>query len=543
MTSLFLLAFGVIVLLAVMDLWVGVTNDAVNFLNSAIGAQVARRRTILWVAAAGVLFGALFSSGMMEVARKGVFDPGAFRDASGAVNITLILALYLGVMAADVVMLDMFNTFGLPTSTTVSIVSELVGASMAIAFWMNGGSVSHAVAVINKGTVLGIYTGIFLSILVAFFGSAIVMYLMRILFGHDLERSFAWIGWFWTGVSFASMTYFVLFKGLKHATFMNPELVQAMHAHIRGILGAVFLVSAALAVVFRRRYRAIFTAIILSGTCSLGMAFSGNDLVNFIGPTVAAGQALFVEGVDLTGKVPTPEWALLLAGLVMVWALWHSKKAKTVTDTEVRLAAGGRMEQRFSSVAFARWAVEMAARLFHVVKTVTPAGVREACHQRTDPTPHYDDNTPPYDLLRASVNLTVASIIISIGTANKLPLSTTYITFMVAMGASLADRTWDSQSAASRVTGILAVVGGWLMTGFLAAAGAFVMSSAIYLLGLKLGVLVVMAVVAAWLIKMSSTHRKRFGGRETAMDFVAPAPVPAREASPIQAARETRLSR
>ena len=190
MSSVFVLALIVVVLLALMDLWVGVTNDAVNFLNSAIGARISRRRTILLVASAGVLFGALFSSGMMEVARKGVFDPRVFYDATGMLNIALILTIYLGVMAADVVMLDMFNTFGMPTSTTVSIVSELVGASLAVSLWMNGGNLAEAFAVINSGPVLGIYTGIFLSILVAFFGAAVVMYVMRLLFGHDLEKSF-----------------------------------------------------------------------------------------------------------------------------------------------------------------------------------------------------------------------------------------------------------------------------------------------------------------------------------------------------------------
>ena len=190
MSSVFVLALIVVVLLALMDLWVGVTNDAVNFLNSAIGARISRRRTILLVASAGVLFGALFSSGLMEVARKGVFDPRVFYDATGMLNIALILTIYLGVMAADVVMLDMFNTFGMPTSTTVSIVSELVGASLAVSLWMNGGNLAEAFAVINSGPVLGIYTGIFLSILVAFFGAAVVMYVMRLLFGHDLEKSF-----------------------------------------------------------------------------------------------------------------------------------------------------------------------------------------------------------------------------------------------------------------------------------------------------------------------------------------------------------------
>ncbi|MDJ0842538.1 MAG: inorganic phosphate transporter [Acidobacteriota bacterium] len=517
--TILIVAFSFIVLLAVLDLWIGVTNDAVNFINSAVGSRIATRRTILFVASIGVVFGALFSSGMMEVARKGVFDVSRFYE-SGELNITAIMCVYLGVMAADVIMLDLFNTFGLPTSTTVSIVSELVGASIGVMFWMQGGDLSSALSIINTGPVLGIYSGIFMSVIIAFLSAAIIMFLLRLLYTHDLERTFPRVGWLWTGLCFSSLLYFVLFKGLKSATFLDEQTKTFIQGHVWTIMGVVFVISAVLTIIFSHRYRLIFKVIILSSTCSLAMAFAGNDLVNFIGPTVAAGQAVFVEGVDLSGKVPTPNWALLLAGAIMVSALWSSKKAKAVTDTEVRLAAAGNMKQRFKTTMFARAVVRASHAFFHTAKALAPASLRQKVRSRTDPMVLMMEGAPPYDLLRASVNLTLASILISIGTALKLPLSTTYISFMVAMGASLADRTWDRESADGRVTGMLAVIGGWLVTGFLASLGAFIMASILYLLSLTWGLALVAVLVVVMLIKSGSSHDKLFANHENVVDQI-----------------------
>jgi phosphate/sulfate permease len=522
----FVLAVGVIITLAVLDLWVGVTNDAVNFLNSAIGSRVAGRRRILLIASGGVLFGALFSSGMMEVARKGVFNPDFFVGAGGRLDIGAILAVYLGVMAADVILLDLFNTLGLPTSTTVSIISELVGASIAVSFWMHGGDVGAALGIINTGPVLGIYSGIFLSVIVAFSSAAIVMYLLRLLFTHDLERTFPKVGWLWTAVSFCAITYFVLLKGLRNASFLDESTKTALFDNIWWIMAGVATVSAVAALLLARHHRHVFTAIILSGTCALAIAFAGNDLVNFIGPSVAAAQAVFVEGVHLSGKVPTPNWALMAAGIMMVLALWSSRKARTVTDTEVRLAAQGNLEQRFGSTRFARALVKTSVAVGRVIRTLIPRSLRATLEGRTRRDPGTEEGAPPYDLLRASVNLTVASMLISLGTANKLPLSTTYITFMAAMGASLADGTWTRDSAESRVSGILTVLGGWVLTGLIAAASASVIASVVYVLGSSLSVgpilslALVVGAVGLAVVKLATSHQQLFGDRETVMDEI-----------------------
>lgn len=492
---------AVIIGLAIFDLWVGVANDAVNFLNSAIGARVAGRRFILLVAALGILIGALTSTGLMEVARKGVFDPDRFLDpTTGAVIVTSILAVYLGVMAADVLLLDLFNTFGLPTSTTVSIISELVGASIAVALWTTPGGFGQALTVINAGPVLGIYTGIFLSVLVAFTSSAAIMFLVRLLYGHDLSRSFPTMGWLWTGIAFSSLIYFVLFKGLSKASLFNAE-VQAWIGENRWFLmGAVFLGGTLLWWVFRHNHRRLLGIVILLGTGALGLAFAGNDLVNFIGPSVAAAQAVLVEGVHLSGSVPTPPWALLLAGGIMVASLWTSRKARRVTDTEVRLAAHGATTQRFKGNGLARALVGWGSSLWGILEFLTPSALRRGIGRRTAQPPA-EKGMPPYDLLRATVNLVVASLLISIGTANKLPLSTTYITFMAAMGAAMGDRVWRAEDAEQRVAGILTVLGGWLITGFIAASGAFLMASIIVLAGTS-GIFLAVVAVALGLARM-----------------------------------------
>ncbi len=494
-------ALAAIIGLALFDLWVGVANDAVNFLNSAIGARVAARRTILLVAAGGVLLGTLTSRGLMEVARKGIFDPDRFVDPStGAVLLLSILAIYLGVMAADVLLLDLFNTFGLPTSTTVSIISEMVGAAIAVALWTTPGGFREAVTVIQAGPVLGIYSGIFLSVLVAFTTAALLMFVVRLLFSHDLERTFPGVGWLWTGLSFAALGYFVLFKGLTKTNLLPPDILDSLLGHTWLLLAGLFVVGALLGLALRMRHEPALKLIVLGGTGALALAFAGNDLVNFIGPAVAAGQAVFVQGIQLSGSVPSPSWALFLAGVIMVGSLWRSGKSRRVTDTEVRLAAHGATRQRFKENGLARAIVWWGRALFWLTGRMTPRPVARAVNGRTTP-PLPTADQPPYDLLRATVNLTVASLLISIGTANKLPLSTTYITFMAAMGAAFGDRVWRTEDAEQRVAGILMVLGGWLITGFIAAAGAFVMASIIVLLE-TWGVFLVVGAVAWGLSRM-----------------------------------------
>jgi len=520
------IALAVIICLAIFDLWVGVANDAVNFLNSAIGSRIATRRTIYVIAGLGVLLGALTSNGLMEVARRGVFDPSTFYAADGTLMVTAILAIYLGVMAADVLMLDLFNTFGLPTSTTVSIVSELVGASIAVALWLTPGGLGTALGVINGGPVLGIYTGIFLSVIIAFAVSALLMFLVRILLGHDLARSFPRWGWLWTGVSFVCLAYFVLYKGLKNAGVSSDGPLALLESNLWAFLGLVFVLSAVFGRVFGGRHRIVMGAIILVGTGALGLAFAGNDLVNFIGPSVAAAQAVLVEGVDLSGSVPTPAWALLIAGGIMVAALMRSRKAHRVTDTEIRLAAHGATSQRFRENRFASWLVRVTLAVFGVVKRLVPMGLRASIARRIHRPPP-SEHDPPYDSLRASVNLVVASLLISIGTTNGLPLSTTYITFTSAMGAALGDVTWTRSDADRRVAGILTVFGGWALTGVIAASSAFVMASMIALGGTA-GIFAAVGTVAAGLWRLGRVPDPSPGIEDAAIPGAAIAGATAR---------------
>lgn len=495
------IALGMIIVLATLDLWVGVANDAVNFLNSAIGSRITPRNTIVAVAALGVFFGALSSSGLMEVARRGVFDPSAFYDPeTGAIILGSILAIYLAVMVSDVLLLDLFNTFGLPTSTTVSIISELVGASLAVALWTLPGGIPAALEVIRADSVFGIYTGIFLSVVIAFSTACALMVVVRLIYGHDVSKTFPKWGWLWAGVSMASLAYFVVFKGLSNAAIMPESWDRFIHEQILVVIAAAFLLGAVVAVVMRRRSRLVLGGLILLGTFALAVAFAGNDLVNFVGPSVAAAQAVFVSGVELAGRVPTPPWALLLAGAVMVAALLTSQKARRVTDTEIRLAAHGSTEQRFKGNVTARGVVAVSKFGLGLASKLLPAGVRKAAGERLTPPPRKASD-PPYDPLRATVNLTVAALLISTGTTMGLPLSTTYITFTAAMGAALGDFAWGSHDAEQRVAGILIVLGGWVVTGLLAATGAFVIASILVLAG-SFGMVIVTLILAGGLYRM-----------------------------------------
>jgi hypothetical protein len=355
--------------------------------------------------------------------------------------------------------------------------------------------------------VLGIYSGIFLSVLVAFTVSALVMLLVRVIYTHDVARTFPAMGWLWTGSAFSAITYFVLFKGLSGARVLSDATMEGLQSHIGIILVAVFALTGGMGIVLRNRHEAVLKFIILVGTGALGLAFAGNDLVNFIGPSVAATQAVLVEGIQLSGRVQTPPWALLVAGGVMVTSLYVSEKARRVTDTEVRLAAHGGKKQRFRTNRLAKTLVGLSVMGYSGLKLVTPNGIGSFVGRRTEQ-PERSDDAPPYDLLRASVNLTVASLLISIGTAAGLPLSTTYITFMAAMGAAVGDRTWTTNDAEQRMTGVLTVLGGWLITGFIAAAGAFLMASMITLGGVW-GVMIAIGLVAAGVWHMGNPASRR----------------------------------
>lgn len=476
--------------LAFSDLVVGVANDAVNFLNSAVGSRVAGFTVIMIVASLGILVGATFSSGMMEVARKGIFHPQYF-------YFNEIMLIFLAVMITDVILLDTFNTYGMPTSTTVSIVFELLGAAVAISLIkvMNDPNALALGEYINSGKALAIISGILLSVVVAFSVGAIVQYLGRSLFSFNYRPRLRYLGGLWGGLSLAAITYFLIVKGASGASFMTPAAKEFLGANTWRIMLGTFAGSAVVLQLLAMFTRFdIMKFIVLVGTFALAMAFAGNDLVNFIGVPLAglesfrlfrADQALGPDGLlmsGLSGKVQTPTYMLLVAGAVMAATLWLSKKARSVVKTSLDLSRQDEGYERFQPNLFSRSIVRNFSSTTSWIGQLFPDRFKETLARQFDQTPFIEqqrelgDEAPSFDLVRASVILLVASILISLGTAFKLPLSTTYVTFMVAMGASLADGAWGRESAVYRVSGVMSVVGGWFFTAFTAFSIAFVLA-------------------------------------------------------------------
>lgn len=479
MTEYFLIIVILLFVLAISDLIVGVSNDAVNFLNSAIGSKVASRRTIMIVASAGIFIGATFSSGMMEVARKGIFNPEFFLFSE-------VMVIFLAVMMTDIFLLDLFNTFGMPTSTTVSIVFELLGAAVAVALlkvFQAGDSLSTVGEYINSSSALAIITGILASVAVAFLVGTLIQYFSRLLFSFQYKKRMKWVGGLWSGLALAFLTYFLLFKGLKGASFVSKDFVGWVSDNIWMLMLGTFIfwsVTMQLLHVFFKTN--LLRVIVLFGTFSLAMAFAGNDLVNFIGVPIAgfesfrawsgsgvAADALTMD--SLAEPVRTETYLLLLAGLIMIVTLWLSKKAQSVTETEVSLGRQDEGLENFSPNAIARGIVRFGRGMGQGLQTIVPnawLNKAEESFKPIDLDKEGADDRPAFDLVRASVNLTVASMLIAFATSLKLPLSTTYVSFMVAMGTSLADRAWGRDSAVYRVAGVLNVIGGWFSTAIIA---------------------------------------------------------------------------
>ena len=500
MGNLYEIIIVILFLLAITDLVVGVSNDAVNFLVSAFGSKVSKRWVILLVASFGVLVGAIFSSGMMEVARKGIFHPEKFVFAE-------IILIFLAVMLTDIIMLDFFNTFGFPTSTTVSLVFELLGAAVAIALYKTGQTGESLAEYINSGRALVIISGILFSIVVAFTIGALVQWITRVLFTFQYEKNYKYFGAIWGGLSLTAIIFFMFLKGFKGSSLKDTEFVQWILNH----QGQVILISfVSLSVLFQILYWLfrinILKTVVLAGTFALAMAFAGNDLVNFIGVPIAGyssydlwshsgvpADQFTMEG--LSGNVSVPPIFLITAGLIMTIVLWTSRKAKTVTETSINLARQDTGYERFGSTLLSRSLVRAFINTVNFFRKITPPKVNEWLENRfVNPkkTGRYDPKAPAFDLIRASVNLVVSSILIAIGTAYKLPLSTTYVTFMVAMGTSLADRAWGRESAVYRVTGVISVITGWFFTAFIAFSVAFLVATALYFgrelaLGLLIG--------------------------------------------------------
>lgn len=479
--------------LAIADLVVGVSNDAVNFLNSAIGSKAISFRTIMIVASLGIAFGAIFSSGMMEVARKGIFNPGEFYFDE-------IMFIFMAVMITDILLLDFFNTLGMPTSTTVSIVFELLGAAVAMAIikiLADGGSLDEVITYINTSKATEIITGILLSVVIAFTVGAFVQWVSRLLLSYDFQNKSNWVGALFGGAALSAINYFILMKGIKGTPFADQsfdiiggvQIIDFLENEVFAIIVVSLVFWSLLSYLLIQFAKTnIYKLIIGVGTFALALAFAGNDLVNFIGVPIAAYQsyeAWVASGVAATefdmsvlaSKVPTPTLLLFISGMVMVVTLWLSKKARYVADTEINLAREGEAKERFEPNFLSRSLVRSFMFMGKYSASIIPATLQGTIDRRFKKpviklAKGKTHELPAFDMVRAAVNLMVAGILISIATSYKLPLSTTYVTFMVAMGTSLADRAWGSESAVYRVAGVLNVIGGWFMTAIIAFVAA-----------------------------------------------------------------------
>ena len=478
MDNVYLLMLIALAVLAVADIVVGVSNDAINFLNSAIGSKAISFRTIMIVASLGIFIGAVFSSGMMEVARKGIFNPAAFYFDE-------IMIIFMAVIITDILLLDFFNTLGLPTSTTVSIVFNLLGASIVMSLIKIGASETETLSnlsnYINSGQAITIITGILLSVVISFSVGAFVQWISRIIFTFQYEQKIKNFGALFGGVALTSITHFIFIKGLKGTPYSN-ELSGLLKTNEVLIVAVAFVVFTLFSYLFQKiTKKSVLLVVIGVGTFGLALAFSGNDLVNFIGVSMAAYhsyEAWIVSGVDATAfsmevldkKVPAEPILLFLAGGVMVLTLWFSKKAKTVSETEISLSRQLDTHEKFNPNFLSRAIVGMSFGLSSAFNKLLPTGAKntiEKSFEKKNAVVLSKDQSieaPAFDVIRASVNLMVSGVLISIATSMKLPLSTTYVTFMVAMGTSLADRAWGRESAVYRVAGVINVIGGWFMT-------------------------------------------------------------------------------
>lgn len=478
MDNIYLLMLVALAVLAVADIVVGVSNDAINFLNSAIGSKAISFRTIMIVASLGIFIGAVFSSGMMEVARKGIFNPGAFYFDE-------IMIIFMAVIITDILLLDFFNTMGMPTSTTVSIVFNLLGASIIMSLIKIGASETETLSnlgnYINSDKAITIISGILLSVLIAFSIGAMVQWVSRLIFSFQFEQKIKNFGALFGGVALTSITYFIFIKGLKGTPYYS-DLSGLLKTNEVLIVLSAFVIMTLFSYAFQKfTQKSVLLVVILVGTFGLALAFSGNDLVNFIGVSMAAYhsyEAWVASGVDATAfsmevldkKVPAEPILLFIAGGIMVLTLWFSKKARTVSETEISLSRQLDTHEKFKPNFLSRGIVGMSFGLSNVVKQLLPSTVQnkiESSFQKKEAvilTKDQSIEAPAFDVIRASVNLMVSGVLISIATSMKLPLSTTYVTFMVAMGTSLADRAWGRESAVYRVAGVVNVIGGWFLT-------------------------------------------------------------------------------
>lgn len=510
--------FGFVVflfVLAIFDLMVGVSNDAVNFLQSAIGAKVAKFKTILTIAAIGIFAGAAMSNGMMEVARNGVFHPSFFSFQD-------VMFIFLAVMASDIVLLDIFNTLGMPTSTTVSMVFELLGGTFALALMKVAGDPSlHVADLMNTSKALTMIMAIFVSVAIAFVVGAFVQYISRTLFTFVYKNnSLKWKIGIFGGLAFTAIIYFMLIKGLGHVSFISDATHEWINTHSWTICGICFVVTAVLSQVLFALKVNVFKILVLTGTFALAMAFAGNDLVNFIGVPLAGyssfqdysanagGDAAGYMMDSLNGPAHTPVLFLIAAGLIMVISLATSKKAFNVVKTSVDLARQDAGDEMFGSSKMARVLVRFSTNTASALSELVPNGVKRWFAKRFDNENVVLPQGAAFDEIRATVNLVVSSLLIALGTSLTLPLSTTYVTFMVAMGSSLADKAWGRESAVFRITGVISVIGGWFITAGAAFILCFFVALAMSLGGLTMAsILIALSIVL--LVRSNIKYKKK----------------------------------
>lgn len=519
-----IVALVILVIFAVTDLTVGVANDAVNFLNSAWGSKAGSVRLLMILVSLGVLVGVLFSGGMMEVARKGIFNPHAF-------YLNEIIILFVAVMMTDVILLDFFNTMGLPTSTTVSLVFALLGSSFALAvikIVQAGETMAYMNEYLNSGKALAIISGIFMSVVIAFIVGMIVQYITRLLFSFSYKRYRLIGGSIFGGISIASISYFIFYKGMKSVSFITPETIEWSTRNIVEIISITTLVLAVLFLIFQLLFKFnVFRFIVLYGTFALAMSFAGNDLVNFIGVPLAGissfelyqasgavdPSTFSMEGLASKAHIQTVY--LLVAGLIMIVTIWFNKKLRSVLNTSINLSRQSEGKERFHSSSISRGILHFSKKMGQILSIFRINKVHQWVSSRfEDPEKNNTKkDAPAFDMIRASVNLSVASSLIAFATSLKLPLSTTYVTFMVAMGTSLSDKAWGRESAVYRITGVLTVVGGWFLTALIAFLFAAAVAVLIYYTE-WIGLLLSFALAVFLFLRSHFMHRKKYKASE-----------------------------
>lgn len=521
MDQIYIIMLVALAILAIADLMVGVSNDAVNFLNSAIGSKAVSFKTIMIVASIGVAVGALYSNGMMEIARNGIFTPSMF-------SFNDVIIIFLAVMITDVLLLDVFNTLGLPTSTTVSVIFSLLGASVFLSIYkiyVADGSMDDIGQYINTEKATEIVYSILLSVLLSFGLGTLVQYVSRLIFTFHINRRYKYVGAIFGGLAMTAITFFILVKGLKAVTFVPSDIKDFIKESPLTIIGysLVFWTIVCQFLMSVVKYN-IFKFIIIVGTFGLALAFAGNDLVNFIGVPIAAyqayeiyiapGQNLGATEFMMSGleeeNLPAPFLFLALAGAVMVYTLWTSKKARTVIETEQNLSRQGEGAEKFNSNTLSRNLVRAMLYLGNIISFILPKSLQAKLDAQFVQ-PEFKgkrDKQPMFDMVRASVNLVVAAVLISIGTSMKLPLSTTYVTFMVAMGSSFADRAWDRESAVYRVAGVFNVIGGWFVTAIVAFLSSGIIAYILFI-GQVYAFFAFMIVVAIFFYRSNQIHKRK----------------------------------